>query len=95
MAFKTAGGFAGVLVAGVAIASIWMNPVVTLSGLRRPVESIGTESCIIESSELWYPIIPNVTYISLSSSTSLRECVSIAARQGSSDRPTELLLMQK
>jgi hypothetical protein len=75
MAFRTAGTLAGVLVAGVAVASIFMNPVVTLSGLTRPVENIGTESCIIESCECMVSYyLQNVTYICYSA---LQACESM------------------
>ncbi|KIM28327.1 hypothetical protein M408DRAFT_329432 [Serendipita vermifera MAFF 305830] len=38
----------GLIAILIAVASVWMNPVITLSGLRRSVESIGTGECVTE-----------------------------------------------
>lgn len=52
MALRTAAlSFAGVFTVLVAVASIWIAPILNIAGFRRPVENIGTNGCVVERCE--------------------------------------------
>ena len=75
MSFKAVGAsFVGLSAIGIAIASIWMNPIVTTTGLLRPVENIGTERCITESCKSTASVLYN--YADIDICAALQACES-------------------
>jgi hypothetical protein len=43
--------FAAVFTVLVAVASIWIAPILNIAGFRRTVENIGTDDCVVERCE--------------------------------------------